>query len=944
MSNYNSTHTGAELDEAIGRVIDGGSIKVQTDTNTADITSLKGRMTTAEGVMADMATKLGSAEEAIDDLNVGLSEEELVSKTNSFAYAKGSGGVVIADGGVGIKTITVTGVNGVYFRITAKNNGSDVTLYPYSTPDTDSVTIANPYPDYDLKDIKVYVASSSAIGITNGLLTILKLNPLYKVRDGVTANSNSIAGLDSVDYTNTAMIPLCLSKTASVVILQYLGKRDASVTIYGCNGCGITVTSNNRGTGSSVQWYSGTLSEDSFTINNPRTDLELINITIRCNSGSSISACGWYSLTKKNPIAEIVNDSATILAHTTQINDMSKTIVSLDSLQQVETSDIPISVSIGGNIPILSYLGKMNCSVTLHGVAGSSIAVKAQNKATNNWVTWYQSASDETADELTVNNNRLDLELINITVFCLSASSNAYDGTYSIRKDNYISNIHGIAEQTKTNAMEIEGVDSKVFWLDTSQTISASSVVNIEKNGYLEIYANLDHETTIKVEGCNGAKISVWGTHVGGANVSFNYELSGGSTGNGWIDVPTSVMFTNPHPEWEWVDVRLRVGSTSSVALVNAKVTVTKPNALLHDDYMHESKSQFGYIATFDYTQPTLPDMPPRPAVGTALAYFYGLYDALVSAYPNYITKIDLDTEALSAIDGLVRPAAMASCPLYAYNFIPPTPPNNSPINTTTTDVTPIKIMILSGTHPEYLCITDLYYMMKAICEEWSSSTDLEELRWNVQLYIMPCSGAWCVENWSRANYNGVDLARNSPTIGWTESGQGTNTWSGPSAGSEYETKVLGYYLDVVKPDIFIDHHNTGASSSADPGDNKNMMYFHCTSQEVIDIAGDVIRLSTRKWKVRYNTLFPNVETDNTMFGYTRWTLYNQDRCTWALEKGARLTCTAESNRNIIYSNGVIDWANKQEYSSTVLTCAVEWMVNFVTRLAQDILFMTKDK
>lgn len=54
MSNYNSTHTGAELDEAIGRVIDGGSIKVQVDTNTTDIADLKGRMTTAGGNITTM--------------------------------------------------------------------------------------------------------------------------------------------------------------------------------------------------------------------------------------------------------------------------------------------------------------------------------------------------------------------------------------------------------------------------------------------------------------------------------------------------------------------------------------------------------------------------------------------------------------------------------------------------------------------------------------------------------------------------------------------------------------------------------------------------------------------------------------------------------------------------------------------------------------------------
>ena len=48
MSNYNSTHTGAELDEAIGRVIDGGSIKVQVDTNTTNISNLQVGMTASE--------------------------------------------------------------------------------------------------------------------------------------------------------------------------------------------------------------------------------------------------------------------------------------------------------------------------------------------------------------------------------------------------------------------------------------------------------------------------------------------------------------------------------------------------------------------------------------------------------------------------------------------------------------------------------------------------------------------------------------------------------------------------------------------------------------------------------------------------------------------------------------------------------------------------------
>lgn len=47
MSNYNSTHTGAELDEAISAVLEGGTLSSQVATNTSDISDLKGRMTTA---------------------------------------------------------------------------------------------------------------------------------------------------------------------------------------------------------------------------------------------------------------------------------------------------------------------------------------------------------------------------------------------------------------------------------------------------------------------------------------------------------------------------------------------------------------------------------------------------------------------------------------------------------------------------------------------------------------------------------------------------------------------------------------------------------------------------------------------------------------------------------------------------------------------------------
>jgi uncharacterized protein YbcI len=74
MSNYNSIHTGAELDEAIGRVIDGGSIKVQTDTNTTDIADLKGRMTTAEGNITSTASELDTVEGTVTSQGTAITD------------------------------------------------------------------------------------------------------------------------------------------------------------------------------------------------------------------------------------------------------------------------------------------------------------------------------------------------------------------------------------------------------------------------------------------------------------------------------------------------------------------------------------------------------------------------------------------------------------------------------------------------------------------------------------------------------------------------------------------------------------------------------------------------------------------------------------------------------------------------------------------------------
>lgn len=805
MSNYNSIHTGAELDEAIGRVIDGGSVKVQTDTNTTDITDLKGRMITAEG-------------------NVRHLDETILTLT-----------------------------------------------------DIENVTSIE--------------------------------HPIYLAKGG--------------GYTT---------------ILPYIGKRNLSLTVKGGSGCTIVVRAKNKATGNNVTLYNSVLNSDEVLITNSRTDLDLIDLQIACSSSSASSFNGSYIITKENQVAHLTQIEEDVETTVDSVASVSKSVATLDNTDELSTIDIPLTLAKSATEIIIPYLGFGEASITIKGGNGAGVTVLATNKATDVGITWFSGTLS--SDSVTISNPRPDLEFINLRIRCNSSSASAFDGTYSITKPNNVADKNSV-----------QNISNELFDLDNIDSVSTYFDVNANKGSNTILTPYIGKKTaSFSISNPNGAKIKLssknkaTGTGIAWTNTS----------GDGWT-TDTEVTGVNPRTDLEMINLTIAVASGSG-ANFKGRIAITKDNSILHDDFVHEWKSPFGKLCTFDFTCPTLPALPPRPTgsypsytnpqqPGECLAYFYDLYDNLVELYPDYITKVDLMSEAEGksyswlpdGVSSITKPEAMNAYPIYAYNFKPVLAPRRGDV--TISRVKPVKVMILAGTHPEYLCIYDTYLMIKMICEQWASYKDLEDLRWNVELYVMPCAGADCVDRWQRKNINGVDMNRNCPTKGFTVSGEGTETYTGPYGASEYATQILGHYLETVKPDVFIDHHNTQSPSASNPGDGKNMMYFQVNSQEMLDISGDVISLSTRKWKQRYTNIFPNVNvTPYVMFGYTRSDLYASSRARWASELGAKLSATAESNAHIIYMNGVIDWTNRPAaYGSEVVTCAVEWMINFITRCASEV-------
>lgn len=213
----------------------------------------------------------------------------------------------------------------------------------------------------------------------------------------------------------------------------------------------------------------------------------------------------------------------------------------------------------------------------------------------------------------------------------------------------------------------------------------------------------------------------------------------------------------------------------------------------------------FPFLPKFDLSE--IPATAYIPESST-LSDVYDRYDALLASYPNYITKIDC-SDADSAL-GLTRPSELSGMPIYIYKFSPKLTRKER------FDVRP-RAFIITGLHSnEKMGIYTTYAIMKMICENWASLHDARILRTMAEIYVLPILNPWGFVNAGspvgnvqipgRQNYNGVNLNRNFPSENWTLTEVGVN-YSGPSAGSEYETKIAMYYAEQINPDFFLDVH-----------------------------------------------------------------------------------------------------------------------------------------
>ncbi|MBV1865620.1 MAG: hypothetical protein KUG74_14465, partial [Rhodobacteraceae bacterium] len=188
--------------------------------------------------------------------------------------------------------------------------------------------------------------------------------------------------------------------------------------------------------------------------------------------------------------------------------------------------------------------------------------------------------------------------------------------------------------------------------------------------------------------------------------------------------------------------------------------------------------------------------------VYSSLAEYMAYWEALRTEAPNYVTRIQLATDA-------------DSNPIWAYEFTP------SPI---TVDVTEVdgdavqqpQIVFVGGTHSaeKAALVTNLLFAQNLV-RNWRVLPGYERIRWGCRLVMIPTIVPYGTDNNQNYNINDVDINRNG--VGWDLAlGEPGGAFRGPSQFSEIESQLAFDLPTTHFPEAiaFVDHHN---GSGVDP-------------------------------------------------------------------------------------------------------------------------------
>ena len=193
----------------------------------------------------------------------------------------------------------------------------------------------------------------------------------------------------------------------------------------------------------------------------------------------------------------------------------------------------------------------------------------------------------------------------------------------------------------------------------------------------------------------------------------------------------------------------------------------------------------------------------------TTYADMLAAFDELVSDYPSYITKTQLDV----CSDG--------STHLYEYDFVPFNKTYTTPQGSGNVVNMP-KVLIIGGVHGfEKAGIFGLYFFLKDLCENWYKDETLDYLRHNVIFKIIPVCNPYGWDRYQYLNANAVNINRNYDTSGFVPDATGDQA-GGHTPFDQPETQVIRDFVSANTDALFfIDFHTNGSAKLTTGQENK---------------------------------------------------------------------------------------------------------------------------
>jgi hypothetical protein len=247
------------------------------------------------------------------------------------------------------------------------------------------------------------------------------------------------------------------------------------------------------------------------------------------------------------------------------------------------------------------------------------------------------------------------------------------------------------------------------------------------------------------------------------------------------------------------------------------------------------------------------------------------------------------------------------------------------------------KIMVTSNLHGnEIAAVVNLYLLIKQLCDGVVDDGNFYKLRAAFDIYVIPSINQYGNYHNTRCNARRVDLNRNFPIKKWYISGFDTINddnrcvFTGPNAGSEFETQLVIALSNYIQPVWAFDHHNYGEGTGGvytGIVNHNGVLLTKLAQQAAVDIAiADAKNYPEYFGKAYHDVLF-GATADAP--GHNASINLGRIHCWWA-ENMAKMAGVIEVGSTISWSNGEqveeYNWMGKEVLSINEYIVRIQWI------------------